>query len=105
MKTTSSCPYKINSEDFPSYGVGEESGGSFSRVWASIPSLFAALLAHSSYLIHYYSHARIRRQQNKEKNTNTMINKSSVETHAFLDIVSDSPRFLSRLFAAKEKRL
>lgn len=81
------------------------SGGSFSRVWASILSLFAALLAHSSHFFHYYSHARIRRQQNKEKNTNTMINKSNVETHAFLISCLCSARFLSRLLAAKEKRL
>lgn len=68
-------------------------------------SLFAALLTHSTHFFHYYSHARIRRQQNKEKNTNTFINKSSVERHAFLDIVSGSAPFLSRLFAAGYNQL
>lgn len=49
-------------------------------VWAGISSLFAALLVHSSHFFHYYSHARIRRQQKRDKNTNIMINKSAVES-------------------------
>ena len=89
-ENSTSCPYNIYLEDVPSYGVEE---GIFimlrraavvpSRVWAGIPSLFAALLVNFSHYFHYYSYARIRRQQKKEKNTSMMINKSGVETQFY----------------------